>query len=380
MARKHTAIDLFCGVGGMSLGFEQAGFDVLAAFDKEEFNVKTHKKNFPKTRCFQADLSTQSGESLRKMAKLGRRQIDVVFGGPPCQGFSVGGRQDSSDKRNLLVYEFSRLVRELRPKYFVFENVKGLMQKRSEPVLSSLLRRFRRSGYKIVEPVQVLNAADYGVPQRRERVFILGFLEGQLAPLYPEPEGCFDEAGRQTYPTIRDAISDLPSFDGNDELFESDTFEAEYKKTNSAFALSMRGELIQPNVIYDRDVDTITELSGCLLTRHSKAVVDRFSATPQGEAEAISRYYRLCWENVSPTLRAGTGEEHGSHTAPRPIHPNSPRCITTREAARIHSYPDWFQFYGTRWHDFRQIGNSVPPALARAVALVIMDAIKSHSK
>lgn len=380
MARKPTAIDLFCGVGGMSLGFEQAGFDVLAAFDKEAFNVDTHKKNFPKTKCFQVDLSTQSGDSLRNLAKLGRRRIDVVVGGPPCQGFSVGGRKDASDKRNLLVYEFSRLVRELRPKYFVFENVKGLVQKRSEPILQSLLRRFRRSGYKIVDPIKVLNAADYGVPQRRERVFILGYLEGQPAPLYPEPEGCFDESGKQTHPTIRDAIFDLPNFDGNDQLFDSDTYDAKYKKTKSAFALSMRGELIQPGVTYERDVDAITELSGCLLTRHSKAVVDRFTATPPGEVEAISRYHRLCWESVSPTLRAGTGEEHGSHTAPRPIHPTNPRCITTREAARIHSYPDWFQFYGTRWHDFRQIGNSVPPALARSVARMIVDALTSQNK
>ena len=116
MVKKHTAIDLFCGVGGMSLGFEQAGFDVLAAFDKEAFNVETHKKNFPKTKCFQVDLGAQSGDSLRNRANLRRRRIDVVFGGPPCQGFSVGGRKDISDKRNLLVYEFSRLVRELRPK------------------------------------------------------------------------------------------------------------------------------------------------------------------------------------------------------------------------------------------------------------------------
>ena len=380
MAKKLTAIDLFCGVGGMSLGFEQAGFDVLAAFDKEEFNVETHRKNFIKTKCFQVDLARQSGDSLRNLARLGSRRIDVVFGGPPCQGFSVGGRQDSSDKRNLLVYEFSRLVRELRPKYFVFENVKGLMQKRSEPVLKSLLLRFKRSGYKIVEPIQVLNAADYGVPQRRERVFILGYLENYSAPEYPTPEGCFDESGNQTRPTVRDAISDLPYIDGNEKLFESDKYNAKYRKTKSPFALSMRGELIQPNVVYEREVEAISELTGCLRTRHSPVVVDRFASTPRGQAEAISRYYRLCWESVSPTLRAGTGEDHGSHTAPRPIHPKYPRCITTREAARIHSFPDWFQFFGTRWHDFRQIGNSVPPVLARAVALAVMEANKRRNK
>ena len=121
----------------MTLGFEQAGFDVLAAFDLEEFNVVTHRKNFPSTAAYPVDLSQESGDSLRKLANLNRTDIDVVFGGPPCQGFSFGGRQDIEDERNLLVYDFARLVKQFYPKYFVMENVKGLMSPNSRPFDSS---------------------------------------------------------------------------------------------------------------------------------------------------------------------------------------------------------------------------------------------------
>src|SRR5438552_948369 len=140
---RPTSIDLFCGAGGMTLGFEQAGFDVLAAFDLEEINVATHQTNFPGTAAFPVDLSQKTGDSLRQLAKLNGTEIDVVFGGPPCQGFSFGGRQDMEDERNLLVYDFARLVRQLRPKYFVMENVKGLTSPNARPILDSFVRRIK---------------------------------------------------------------------------------------------------------------------------------------------------------------------------------------------------------------------------------------------
>ena len=155
MVAKRTPIliDLFCGAGGLSLGFEQAGLQVAAAFDIEQWNVATYNKNFGASSAYRADLARETGTSLKKRARLGNRSVDVIFGGPPCQGFSVGGTRNLDDERNLLVYHFARLVRQLRPKYFVLENVAGLLHSHSQPVLKSFLRRIRLAGYDVVEPI-----------------------------------------------------------------------------------------------------------------------------------------------------------------------------------------------------------------------------------
>lgn len=347
---------------------------MLAAFDLEQFNISTHEKNFPETQAFVADLSDETGDSLRRMASLTNTDIDVVFGGPPCQGFSFGGRQDTDDARNLLVYDFARHIRELGPKYFVMENVKGLMSPRVRPVLDSFIRRIKQAGYRIVEPIRVLNAADYGVPQRRCRTFILGYRK-ELPPLrYPPPQPCSSKNSRFS-PVVKDAIRDLPVLEKFEHLFELDEHRHPLVHTDNLFAGLMRGTIRDPIDKSKRRKSGGT-LTGCLRTRHSTDTIRRFLATSEGSAEPISRYLRLAWNQLSPTIRAGTGADHGSHTAPRPIHPRVPRCISVREAARLHSLPDWFQFHGTRWHDFRQIGNSVPPLLARAVARIVADALR----
>lgn len=374
---RPTSIDLFCGAGGMTLGFEQAGFDVLAAFDLEAFNVATHEANFPGTQAFATDLSKQSGDSLRELAKLNGVEIDVVFGGPPCQGFSFGGHQAVDDDRNLLVYDFARLVRQLQPKYFVMENVKGLMSGKARPILDSFVRRIKKAGYSVVEPIRVLNAADYGVPQRRWRTFILGSRKDVARLEYPEPRGCRDPSGNEFYPVVKDAIADLPVLEDYDDLFEHDVFAGELRKTTNPYACLMRGIAVDPSDRLKRRVVNGNGLSGCFRTSHSQKTVRRFGKTAPGDSEPVSRYFRLAWDDVAPTIRAGTGADHGSHTAPRPIHPKIPRCISAREAARLHSIPDWFQFHGTRWHDFRQIGNSVPPLLANAVAQQIAKSLRA---
>lgn len=356
----------------MSLGFEQAGFNVAAAFDIEEFNTRTHEKNFPETKSFVVDLSKKSGDDLRALAKLKRRKIDVVFGGPPCQGFSFGGRRDLNDKRNLLLYDFARLVRQINPTYFVMENVRGLMSEHCKPMLDSFLRRVKRAGYHIVEPIQVLNAADFGVPQRRLRTIVLGYKRGAKPLEYPEPSGLQISETITINPLVEDAIGDLPFIDDCDELFETDVFDGSLPATDNLYAQLMRGELESPFGEYIiRHVPT-AHISGCHRTRHTPETIERFKKTAPGQSEQVSRYIRLAWDDVSPTLRAGTGSDRGSHTAPRPIHPEKARCITTREAARLHSYPDWFRFHGTRWHDFRQIGNSVPPLLGFSIATKIV--------
>lgn len=375
-SHRPICIDLFCGVGGMTLGFEQAGFDVVAAFDVEQWNITAHKRNFPQTKASALDLAKTSGKMIREHARIDNRTIDVLFGGPPCQGFSVGGKRDLNDERNLLVYEFSRLVRELKPRYFVMENVRGLLLDHARPVLDSFLLRVKRAGYAVVEPVTLLNASDFGVPQRRQRTFILGHRKDLPAPSYPLPKPIIDDSGQEYDPLVRDAITDLPDIESHDELFESDVFIGELED-GSHYSQLMRGLARSDGDHSPPRKMARNRLTGCLRTHHSKEIRKRFAATPPGGAEPISRYIRLDLEKVAPTIRAGTGADHGSHTAPRPIHPTIPRCITTREAARLHSFPDWFEFHGTRWHGFRQIGNAVPPLLARAVAREVLQALDS---
>jgi len=366
---RPTAIDLFCGAGGMSLGFEQAGFDVVAAFDVEEINIVTHRLNFPETSAEVANLAEHNGDTLRKLAGLGRTEIDVVFGGPPCQGFSCGGLRDIDDERNLLVFDFLRLVRQLEPKYFVMENVKGLTSIDCRPILESFVRRSHRAGYRIVQPIRVLNAADFGVPQRRWRTFVLGCRSDMPLIEYPKSDP------GAVRPVVRDAISDLPKLEGRGELFESDIYRGSLNLAAHRYAKIMRGIVRDTDDRSPRRRVKNSELTGCLRTKHTMETIRRFANTAPGDAEPVSRYIRLDWNDVSPTIRAGTGVERGSHTAPRPIHPSVNRCISAREAARLHSIPDWFQFHGTRWHDFRQIGNSVPPLLARAVGASVRSSL-----
>lgn len=360
---RPIGIDLFCGVGGMSLGFEQAGFHVVAAVDDNEINTATHAKNFPRCKTLHADISKLSGQDLRRNAGLGDREIDVIFGGPPCQGFSMIGKRRLDDSRNLLIYDFARLIRELRPRYFVMENVEGLMAGEAVQVLKSLIRRVKRAEYAVVEPIQVLCASDYGVPQRRRRVFVLGARKHLPLPEYPDPADYTSEK-----PTVWDAIRDLPDVANIGYLLETDLLRRRLGKP-SPYAAVLRDST--PS--WDDSPETGRKsLSGCMRTAHTATTIERFSATLPGTREPVSRFHRLRKSGVASTLRAGTGPEHGSHTAARPIHPVHPRCITTREAARLHSFPDWFVFHPTKWHGFRQVGNAVPPRLAQAVASMIL--------
>lgn len=372
--KRPISIDLFAGVGGMSLGFEQAGFDVVAAYDSELRNVESYRTNFPKTKAIAVDLAKVSGRDIRRLSGIRRRTIDVLFGGPPCQGFSVGGKRDLDDSRNAMIHHFARAVRELRPKYFVMENVEGLLLPHAASALKSFCLRVKRARYSIVEPIQVLDATDYGVPQRRRRTFILGCRNGLLLPEYPKPCGISNRRGQSYFPTVSDAIGDLPEIEKFDELFKSDRLTVQLGKP-SAYARLMRAEMKEADDHSYRRASAPGTLTGCLRTLHSSTTVKRFRRTPQGGAEPVSRYYRLAPDGVARTIRAGTDIDHGRHTAPRPIHPDKPRCITVREAARLHSFPDWFEFHRTRWHAFRQIGNSVPPRMARAVAYAVRSAL-----
>lgn len=363
---RPIGIDLFAGAGGLSLGFEQAGFDIAAAVEIDPVHCATHEYNFPNCKTICASVTDISGEKIRRLAGLGNKEIDVVFGGAPCQGFSMIGKRALDDPRNQLVFHYVRIVEELKPKYCVFENVKGLTLGKHADFLKELIAALDEAGYDVNLPYQVLNAADYGVPQDRKRLFLIGTRRDQNAPCYPKP---LDERI-----TVEEAIGDLPDANSFSELIGSDAVKVKWK-TKSGYAKRLRALESDPNDFsylrsFNRDA-----LTSSLRTEHTTLSQERFLATPHGKTEPISRFRKLPPDGLCNTLRAGTDSARGAFTSPRPIHPYLPRVITVREAARLHSFPDWFRFHATKWHGFRQIGNSVPPLLGRAIGSSIIRAL-----
>lgn len=382
--RRPIAVDLFAGAGGMTLGFERAGFDVLAAVELDPIHASVHEYNFPFWTTICRSVTEVSAKEIRERSAIGDRDIDVVFGGPPCQGFSLMGKRELGDDRNSLIFQFLRLVVELQPKFFVMENVKGITQGKQKQFLQRAIAEFQSRGYQVAENPQVLNAAHYGVPQNRQRLFLLGSRQGLNLLNYPQPitspPRTFSRRKLKvteplaTTPTVAEAIADLPEANHYPELKLRDWVVATYGQP-SEYAHKLRNPiLVDDNYahqrIYNRQLLTCSRR-----TRHTEQTIARFADTTPGKSDRISHFYRLDLDGLCSTLRAGTASNRGAFTSPRPIHPIMPRCITVREAARLHSYPDWFMFHATKWHGFRQIGNSVPPLLAQAVAREIIQAL-----
>ena len=363
---RPVAIDLFAGCGGLSLGFEQAGFDIVAAVEIDPIHAAVHEYNFPYSKTICADIKNVTGADIRRLAGLGDRDVDIVFGGAPCQGFSMIGKRALDDPRNQLIGHYLRVVSDIRPKYCVLENVKGLTVGHHVKFLSELISELKKIHYNVLLPYRVLNAADYGVPQNRQRLFLIAAREDQKLPNYPEAiEG---------KTTIQDAIEDLPNADKYKSLLDDDSVSTSWTTTQS-YAMKLRGLMDDADDFgYKREFDQ-SMLTASMRTVHTEASQRRFLDAPQGETEPHSRFFKLAWDGQSNTLRAGTDSARGGFTSPRPIHPVLPRVITVREGARIHSYPDWFRFHKTKWHGFREIGNSVPPLLARAVGGAVMKAL-----
>ncbi|MDP1860406.1 MAG: DNA cytosine methyltransferase [Gemmatimonadaceae bacterium] len=377
--RRPIGIDLFAGAGGLSLGFEQAGFDVVAAVEYDPIHAATHKFNFPKCAVLARSVVGLSGDEIRCAAGIGDARIDVVFGGAPCQGFSLIGKRALDDPRNRLVREFVRLVEELSPSYFLFENVKGLTVGKHRTFLHEVLEAFEGIGYNVSSPWRVLNASNFGVPQNRERLILLGAKRGtKLAP-YPEPFTVAAGGPQVTDlpfgPTCSDAIGDIPNADNFEFLRESDEVRVSHWGVPSDYAAELRCESPKGwHFGYRRDWDP-DQMSSSSRTDHTEISRRRFTETEPGTVEPISRFYRLPLAGVSNTLRAGTDSARGAFTSPRPIHYEYARCISVREMARLHGFPDWFRFHVTKWHGARQVGNAVPPPLVRAVALQIIQAL-----
>lgn len=403
--RRPIAVDLFAGAGGLSLGLEQAGFDVVAAVEKDPIHCAVHSYNFPLAGVICADIRSVSVADVHRAIRSGlstfgrdeawNGELDLVAGGPPCQGFSAIGKHDAEDPRNELVFEFHRLVTELRSKYFMMENVPGMLAGgHKTAMLNTLISEFELSGYRVVDPPCVLNAASFGVPQDRRRLILMGARSDMELPAYPQPAVAARainpsrDAARGAPgglmplgPSVADAINDLPDADRFEGLVASDSVRlspetaAHQQATASAYARRLAGlSNDETDFSYPRVWDRLL-MTSSRRTIHEVTSIERFKVAEPGRKEEVTRLYRLALDGVSNTIRAGTARDHGAYTSARPIHPTLARVLTVREAARLHSYPDWFRFHGTKWHGFRQVGNSVPPLLARAVAAQIVEVL-----
>lgn len=377
---RPISVDLFAGAGGMSLGFEQAGFDVVAAVEIDPIHCAVHKFNFPHCAVIPRSVVGLSASEIRERAKIGTRPVHCVFGGPPCQGFSLIGHRILDDPRNNLVLEFVRLVAELEAQTFVFENVKGLTIGKHKRFLAELIEAFDRAGYSVSQPWMVLDAADYGTPQHRERLILMGARKGRSLPAYPAPMTTAADARKPSGkiakgPTCREALDDLPDADEFVGLTDSDAVLTDRFAQPSAYAAELRCLSNEAwHFGYVRDWNPAL-LTSSARTAHTDISRRRFARTPPGTVEPISRFFKLSADGLSNTLRAGTDGARGAFTSPRPIHYSYPRCITVREMARLHGFPDWFRLHSTKWHGARQIGNAVAPPLARAIGASVMKAL-----
>ncbi|WP_436950440.1 DNA cytosine methyltransferase [Staphylococcus xylosus] len=345
---RPKVIDLFAGVGGMSLGFKLAGFDIVLANEIDESIANSYKYNHPETEVIVKDITKISNKDIFLKYKT---KIDVVIGGPPCQGFSQKGQRKSiNDDRNYLFQQFVEVMKYVQPKYFVMENVPNLLTAEKGYFKEEIISLFESIGYKL--STSILNASDFGVPQNRKRAVIIG--KAREAP-FIELKKIHEKV------TIWDAISDLCYLESGEGM-ESDTYKLPFK---TGYQELMR---------LDSD-----QLFNHKATKHSNLALERLRMIPPNKGreslpdEHLTKsIYSGTWsrmrkdeQSVTITTRFDTPSS-GKFT-----HPYLDRAITVREAARIQSFPDTFRFLGTKSSQMKQVGNAVPPLLANNIALAI---------
>ncbi len=362
MQHSATVVDLFSGCGGFSLGAELAGFRSLAAIDIDSTLQSAYRRNFRQSRAIQASVCDLEGSDWANL--IGSVRPDAVIGGPPCQGFSWIGKRQKDDPRNSLLHHFYRQISILRPKFFVMENVEGLLAEGNIDLLQDAIQTVA-ARYVVLDPI-VVTASDYGAPTTRRRVVVIGYdpaeYDGITAADILTPS-------HTTKITVRDAISDLP--DPVSEIkgeFGWGKYPARELTELSNYARAMRR--LAPVGLGSEEAN-LRHATGCVsgmtVTKHSKDIAKRYASIAGGKADPITKSYRLEWSGQCPTLRAGTGADKGAFQAVRPLHPGLGRVITVREAARLQGFPDWFTFHPTKWHSFRMIGNSVSPCVSHAI-------------
>lgn len=335
---NHYAISLFSGAGGLDLGIEAAGFTTKLCTDIDTVSCKTLEKNQksnPKgllkdAKIVQGDIKQYSTESILKDAGLQKNEVDLVYGGPPCQAFSVfGKRLGLEDTRGTLVYDYIRVVREIQPKSFIFENVKGLLSMNGGSLIEAIIDGLSKDeeGNQIYNiSYGLFNTAEYGIPQYRFRVIIYGIRKdiGESIPLplvthYSDPAE--PKAGLLPPTTVADAFRGLP-------------------------------------------LETTDLIPNHIGRKHGEAVIERYRNMAFGERDSKTRINKLDPNKPSFTIVVGSDKGGGKGH----IHPTVPREVTPRESARIQTFPDYWAFEGTSRHPIRQVGNAVPPVFAGIIA------------
>jgi DNA (cytosine-5)-methyltransferase 1 len=361
---NFTAIDLFCGAGGLSEGFRQAGFSVLAGNDLDghagETFVATHKD----AKFFPGPVQSLRASQLLKQVGLRRGELTCLVGGPPCQGFSVYNHQRGMhDERSSLYREYLRLVEGLYPEWVVLENVTGITSAGNGAAVDAIAAGLRSLGY--VAEYRILKAEEYGVPQERRRFVIVGTRIAD-SPVFPEAT---HGAGMLPKVNVYDAICDLPPLKNGEH------------KGVQAYVSAPVGEF-----------QAYVRAGSVLVTNHSAPRLaainlERMKHIPRGgswrdipfhllpegmkrakRSDHTKRYGRLSWDKLASTILTKCDVHWGAF-----IHPDQDRALTVREAARFQSFPDWFEFHGSRTDQFIQVGNAVPPLLGRRIAQTILE-------
>lgn len=366
MVKRIKVIDLFCGVGGLSYGFARDdNFEIVAANEILPNMARAYSLNHPAVKVYVEDVKDFGAKKIEEDLNIKTTEIDIIVGGPPCQAYSTIGKRLANDSRGKLFQEYYRVLKEFNPKFFLFENVKGLLSVQGGELLKTIISLFESLGYKVQR--KLLNAADYGAPQIRERVVIVGSrLKGDFQypePTHYNPEETTNSLSKafKTRLTLEEAISDLPFIKSGEESFEyaSDP-QNEFQKIMRANA---------PKKLADHNAPKNNEK----LVRIMELLPD--GGTPEDLPKELrptsgykNTYCRLWWKRPSITITRNLSTPSSS----RCIHPKAPRALTTREGARIQCFPDSYKFFGSRSDRNLQIGNAVPTVLSNALAGAIL--------
>lgn len=368
------AVDLFSGAGGLTLGLKNAGFRVALSSDVDPTCAKTHRRNFPDIPFARTDVHQLDGRAIRELAGIGTQELDLLAGGPPCQGFSIIGTRELADPRNSLFRQFMRLASELRPRALLIENVPGLATLEGGRVLVEVARAFGEAGYR-AECAELL-AAQYGVPQMRWRMVFIGWrndlcvrggfphpTHGTLGIGDLVPNRTITEEQQQGFLRTRDAIGDLPPVHaGGTETLYSGTPSGLYQQAMRRGAPSVLSNHYAPKL----SAQNIARIR--LLNPGDDWRALPFEMLPESMQRALRkdhtrRYRRMRWEGVPRSIITRFRDPKSGEY----IHPSQDRTISIREAARIQSFPDWFVFEGANTDQYTQVGNAVPPLLGKAV-------------
>lgn len=363
-----TVVDLFCGAGGLSEGFRQAGFHVAAANDYDEAAAATFEKTHRDTKFLHGKIEDLSISQFRKATGLKPGELDVLVGGPPCQGYSVYNHQRGMhDERSSLYLEYLRIVEGLSPRWIVLENVTGITSAGEGAAVSAIANGLGKLGYRV--EAKVLKAELFGVPQERRRIIFVGNRTGEPI-IWPTPTHGPDllRPDLLPYVTIRDAIGDLPvlqnggSGDGLPYALEAScTYQMEMRRNSNGILTNHSAPKLSPvNMQRMKHIppggswrDIPLELLPAGMKRAKRS-------------DHTKRYGRLTWDGLSSTILTKCDIHWGAY-----IHPDQDRSLTVREAARLQSFPDWFEFQGSRTEQYVQVGNAVPPRLGMALAKAI---------